>query len=49
MPPLEATAKGLRTRSLLEIHLAVFLFGFPGLFGKWLPLSPPLIALGREF
>ncbi|MGA2533708.1 MAG: DMT family transporter [Candidatus Aminicenantales bacterium] len=47
MPPLEATAKGLRTRSLLEIHLAVFLFGFPGLFGKWLPLSPPLIVLGR--
>jgi len=29
------------------IHAAVFLFGFPGLFGKWLPLSPPLIVLGR--
>lgn len=36
-----------RLRSLLEIHLAVFLFGFPGLFGKWLPLSPPLIVFGR--
>ena len=36
-----------RSRSLLEIHLAVFLFGFPGLFGKWLPLSPPLIVFGR--
>ena len=30
-----------RSRSLIEIHLAVFLFGFPGLFGKWLALSPP--------
>jgi len=36
-----------RSRSLLEIHLAVLLFGFPGLFGKWLPLSPPLIVFGR--
>ena len=36
-----------RSRSLLEIHLAVFLFGFPGLFGKWLALSPPLIVFGR--
>ena len=47
MASLEETAKALRTRSLLEIHLAVFLFGFPGLFGKWIPLSPPLIVLGR--
>lgn len=36
-----------RSRSLLEIHLAVFLFGFPGLFGKWLALPPPLIVFGR--
>ena len=36
-----------RRRSLLEIHLAVFLFGFPGLFGKWLALSPALIVFGR--
>ncbi len=36
-----------RSRSLLEIHLAVFLFGFPGLFGKWLALSPVLIVFGR--
>lgn len=36
-----------RSRSLLEIHLAVFLFGFPGLFGKWLALSPPVIVFGR--
>jgi drug/metabolite transporter (DMT)-like permease len=34
-------------RSLLEIHLAVFLFGFPGLFGKWLALPPSVIVLGR--
>ena len=36
-----------RSRSLLEIHVAVFLFGFPGLFGKWLALSPPVIVFGR--
>ncbi len=34
-------------RSLLEIHAAVFLFGFPGLFAKWLPLPPQAIVLGR--
>ncbi len=38
-----------RQRSLWEIHLAVLLFGFPGLFGKWIPLSPPLIVFGRVF
>ena len=36
-----------RSRSLTEIHLAVFLFGFPGLFGKWLALSPVQIVFGR--
>jgi drug/metabolite transporter (DMT)-like permease len=36
-----------RHRSLAEIHLAVFLFGFPGLFGKWLALPPALIVFGR--
>ena len=34
-------------RSLLEIHAAVVLFGFPGLFGKWLALAPQVIVLGR--
>jgi len=34
-------------RCLLEIHLAVVLFGFPGLFARWVPVSPPLIVLGR--
>ena len=36
-----------RSRRLAEIHLAVFLFGFPGLFGKWLALPPVLIVFGR--
>ena len=34
-------------KSLLEIHLAVALFGFPGLFARWVPVSPPLLVLGR--
>ncbi|MDH4196896.1 MAG: DMT family transporter [Candidatus Aminicenantes bacterium] len=34
-------------RSLIEIHIAVLLFGFPGLFGKWLALPPQVIVLGR--
>jgi drug/metabolite transporter (DMT)-like permease len=36
-----------RHRSLTEIHLAVLLFGFPGLFGKWLAVPPALIVFGR--
>jgi drug/metabolite transporter (DMT)-like permease len=36
-----------RSRSLAEIHLAVFLFGFPGLFGKWLAWPAVLIVFGR--
>jgi drug/metabolite transporter (DMT)-like permease len=36
-----------RSRSLSEIHLAVFLFGFPGLFGKWLVLPAAVIVFGR--
>lgn len=36
-----------RSRSLAEIHLAVFLFGFPGLFAKWLAWPPALIVFGR--
>lgn len=38
-----------RSRSLAEIHLAVFLFGFPGLFGKWLAWPAVTIVLGRVF
>jgi drug/metabolite transporter (DMT)-like permease len=36
-----------RSRSLAEIHLAVLLFGFPGLFGKWLALPAAVIVFGR--
>ncbi len=32
---------------LVDVHLAVVLFGLAGLFGKWLPLSPLYIVLGR--
>lgn len=35
--------------SLLQIHLAVFLFGSAGLFGKFLTLPSTVIVLGRVF
>ncbi len=38
-----------KNRSLAEIHLAVFLFGVSGLFGKLLSLPPMIIVLGRVF
>ncbi|MEO8304075.1 MAG: DMT family transporter [Betaproteobacteria bacterium] len=33
--------------ALVALHVAVALFGFAGLFGKWLILSPVAIVLGR--
>ena len=36
-------------RSMFEIHTAVLLFGFAGLFGKWLALPPLVIVFGRTF
>lgn len=36
-----------RHKGLGEIHSAVILFGFAGLFGKWLSFSPLVIVLGR--
>lgn len=36
-----------RRTALLALHAAVVLFGFAGLFGKWLALSPVAIVLGR--
>lgn len=33
--------------ALAALHLAVLLFGFAGLFGKWLALPPVAIVLGR--
>lgn len=41
--------EGKSRQSLLEIHAAVALFGLAGLFGKWVPLPPVLIVLGRVF
>lgn len=36
-----------RKRALLQVHLAVFLFGLSGLFGKFLALPATVIVLGR--
>jgi drug/metabolite transporter (DMT)-like permease len=36
-----------RSRHLLQIHLAVLLFGFAGLFGKWVLLDPIIIVFCR--
>ena len=36
-----------RAAALAALHGAVLLFGFAGLFGKWLDLSPVAIVLGR--
>lgn len=36
-----------RKKSLIEIHLAVFLFGISGLFGKVIVLPSVIIVLGR--
>lgn len=34
-------------RPLLALHCAVLLFGFAGMFGKWLTLAPTAIVFGR--
>ena len=34
---------------LIQIHLAVFLFGFAGLFGKFIHVNPLAITFGRTF
>ncbi|MGF7056786.1 DMT family transporter [Brassicibacter mesophilus] len=36
-----------KNRSLIEIHIAVFLFGISGLFGKLIALPSIIIVLGR--
>lgn len=36
-----------RRTALATLHAAVLLFGFAGLFGKWIDLSPVAIVLGR--
>ena len=39
----------IRNKNLIQIHVAVFLFGLSGLFGKLLLFSPIIIVLGRVF
>ncbi len=36
-----------RASALVSLHAAVVLFGFAGLFGKWIDLPPSAIVLGR--
>jgi len=36
-------------KGVVQIHIAVFLFGFAGLFGKFLPFNPLYIVFGRTF
>jgi drug/metabolite transporter (DMT)-like permease len=43
LPPKRMTHVG----ALAALHIAAALFGFAGLFGKWLALSPVAIVLGR--
>ncbi|HKN10776.1 MAG TPA: hypothetical protein VJ376_15050, partial [Pseudomonadota bacterium] len=40
-------AAPLRASALVALHGAVLLFGFAGLFGKWLALPPVTIVFGR--
>ncbi|MGB6012830.1 MAG: DMT family transporter [Desulfobacterales bacterium] len=39
----------MKRHGLLEIHIAVILFGLSGLFGKFLTLPPLVIVFGRTF
>jgi drug/metabolite transporter (DMT)-like permease len=39
---------GSHRRALAALHCAVALFGFAGLFGKWLALPPVTIVFGRS-
>lgn len=38
-----------KNRALYQVHVSVFLFGFAGLFGKWIPLDALTIVWGRVF
>src|SRR5215470_4455591 len=42
-----AVGQAQHARSLVALHAAVLLFGFAGLFGKWLALPPVSIVFGR--
>ena len=39
----------IQTRNLLKLHVAVLLFGFSSLFGKFISLAPVVIVCGRTF
>jgi len=39
----------MKNHDLYKIHFSVFLFGFAGLFGKWIPLNALTIVWGRVF
>ena len=41
--------KSGQTSGLIRIHIAVFLFGFAGLFGKFITCDPFYIVFGRTF
>ncbi len=43
----DARSPHSRMAALVSLHAAVALFGFAGLFGKWIALSPTTIVLGR--
>src|SRR5690349_1504433 len=44
---LDVPIAGGRGPALFALHVAVALFGFAALFGKWVALSPVAIVLGR--
>ena len=41
--------KFIFNKGIVQIHIAVFLFGFAGLFGKFLSCDPLYIVFGRTF
>jgi drug/metabolite transporter (DMT)-like permease len=42
-----SSRSGSRGGALISLHFAVLLFGFAGLFGKWIALPAAMIVLGR--
>jgi drug/metabolite transporter (DMT)-like permease len=48
MSERSAATSASHGRALIALHAAVLLFGFAGLFGKWLALPPVAIVFGRS-
>jgi drug/metabolite transporter (DMT)-like permease len=46
-PPPGSPSAAAWAGAFASLHFAVLLFGFAGLFGKWLALPPAMIVLGR--